>query len=60
MSDTKITNYKAYVSLLGAILTALVGSGVIPVASPVQPWLTGALVIVTAVGTWLAPYEKTA
>lgn len=45
---------KAYIALAGTILTALAGTtGILPDAA--KPWVSLALVIVTAVTTWAVP-----
>lgn len=49
---------KAYAALAGTILTALAGTtGILPAAW--KPWVSLALIIVTAVTTWAVP-NKTA
>lgn len=45
---------KAYIALLGSVLTALSGiTGLIP--DPVQPYITLALAVITALGTMRIP-----
>lgn len=46
---------KAWVALIGAILTALIASDVIPTVGSWHQWLTVASVVVTAVTTYLTP-----
>lgn len=48
---------KAWVAFVGAILTALVASGVVPTGQW-HDWLTTASVVVTAVLTYLTPNKE--
>lgn len=49
---------KAWVALIGAILTALIASDVIPTDGQWHEWLTIASVITTAVVTYLTPNKE--
>lgn len=49
---------KAWVALIGAILTALIASDVIPTEGRWHEWLTAASVVVTAVVTYLTPNKE--
>lgn len=53
-----MTNAKAYVALIGAIATALLG--VYAADTPVGHWLTIVSVVATAVGTWAVPNQPAA
>lgn len=49
-----MSSFKAWVALIGSIITALLGLEVIPVTGPWHVTLTVASAIVTSVATWLA------
>lgn len=49
------TKAKAWVSLLGAIVTALIASGLFPVSGNWYTALTALSIVATAVTTWVVP-----